>query len=77
MTLSARLSSANTSSMRVSAGHRLTPAFRAAVAPRSFITAARRSSVKVAAVMEVDETSFEAEVLKVKNTFMVFVVYGI
>ncbi|KAL4524084.1 hypothetical protein Ndes2437B_g04878 [Nannochloris sp. 'desiccata'] len=50
--------------MRVTAGNRLTPAFRAAVTPRSFIAAARRSSVKVAAVMEVDETSFEAEVLK-------------
>ncbi|KAG7670357.1 putative Thioredoxin X, chloroplastic [Nannochloris sp. 'desiccata'] len=61
MAPTARLSSSISSSMRVTAGNRLTPAFRAAVTPRSFIAAARRSSVKVAAVMEVDETSFEAE----------------
>lgn len=72
MTLTARLASANTSSMRVTAGHRLTPAFRAAVTPRSSISAARRSSVKVAAVIEVDENSFETEVLKVNDTFIVF-----
>lgn len=65
MAPSARLSSANTSSMRVSAGHRLTPVFRAAVTPRSFTVAARRSAVKVAAVMDVDESTFDAEVLKV------------
>jgi hypothetical protein len=66
MAPTARLSSANSASMRVSAGHRLTPAFRAAVTPRSFTAASRRCSVKVAAVLEVDETTFEAEVLKVK-----------
>jgi len=72
MSLNARLASANTSSMRVSAGHRLTPAFRAAVTPRSSIPAARRSSVKVAAVIEVDENSFETEVLKVNDMLILF-----
>lgn len=72
MAPTARLSSSISSSMRVTAGNRLTPAFRAAVTPRSFIAAARRSSVKVAAVMEVDETSFEAEVLKASDSFLLF-----
>ena len=67
MTPTARLSGANTSSMRPTPGHKLTPAFRAAVAPRSLTAAARRSSVKVAAVLDVDENNFEAEVLKVSG----------